>query len=246
VRRPRRRKWVKDAVAVPMVIAVVAVGTEEGVEGAVAVVKILVHRAGMGIVATATVVASPTTGLTTTAVRSPRRMSMLFAAQEEESSLLLVTLDLVNTQDPGKLGGNNVTGRDVVLGVHVAGLVTYPVAACAKDGDVVQGGVASAAPKHKIVGKIGDVQKIVHIVEEKVYATLGDGGEHVTYRWVLDTGASNHMSGSRVAFSSIDNRMIGTVRFADGLVVNIEGVGTVLYECKIGERKALTNVYFIP
>jgi hypothetical protein len=68
----------------------------------------------------------------------------------------------------------------------------------------------------------------------------------VTCRWVLDIGASNHMSGSHAAFSSIDGRTIGTVGFADGSVVNIEGVRTVLYECKTGERKALTNVYFIP
>jgi hypothetical protein len=40
--------------------------------------------------------------------------------------------------------------------------------------------------------------------------------------------------------------MVGTVRFADGSMVNIEGVRTMLYECKTGEHKALTNVYFIP
>jgi hypothetical protein len=39
---------------------------------------------------------------------------------------------------------------------------------------------------------------------------------------------------------------VGTVGFADGSVVNIEGVRIGLYECKTGERKALTNVYFIP
>jgi hypothetical protein len=30
------------------------------------------------------------------------------------------------------------------------------------------------------------------------------------------------------------------------LVVNIEGIRTMLYECKTGEHKVLTNVYFIP
>jgi hypothetical protein len=54
------------------------------------------------------------------------------------------------------------------------------------------------------------------------------------------------MSGSRTVFSSIDSRTAGNIKFADGLVVNIEGIGIVLYECKIGEHKALTNVYFIP
>jgi hypothetical protein len=62
---------------------------------------------------------------------------------------------------------------------------------------------------------------------------------------VLDTGASNHMFGSRVAFSDIDGRTIGTMKFVDGSVVYIEGVGTVLYQCRNGEHRALNNVYFI-
>jgi hypothetical protein len=39
---------------------------------------------------------------------------------------------------------------------------------------------------------------------------------------------------------------VGTVKFADGYVVLIEGVGTVLYECKNGEHRTLTNVYYFP
>jgi hypothetical protein len=106
--------------------------------------------------------------------------------------------------------------------------------------------VTSAAPEHRSISKIGGIQKIVHIVEEKVYATLGDGGEQATCIWVLDTRVSNHMPGSWATFSSIDSRIVGTVKFADGSAVNIEGIGTMLYECKTCEQKALTNVYFIP
>jgi hypothetical protein len=29
-------------------------------------------------------------------------------------------------------------------------------------------------------------------------------------------------------------------------MVNVEGVGIILYECKNGEHRTLTNVYFIP
>jgi hypothetical protein len=63
---------------------------------------------------------------------------------------------------------------------------------------------------------------------------------------MLDTGASNHMSGSRAAFSSIDGMTVGMVRFVDSSVVKIEGIGTVLFECKNGEHRAFTKVYFIP
>jgi hypothetical protein len=63
---------------------------------------------------------------------------------------------------------------------------------------------------------------------------------------VLDTGASNHMSVCRVAFSSIDGGTMGTVRFVDGSVVKIDGIGTVLYECKNGEHRSLLHVHYIP
>ncbi|WVZ49092.1 LOW QUALITY PROTEIN: hypothetical protein U9M48_000473, partial [Paspalum notatum var. saurae] len=87
------------------------------------------------------------------------------------------------------------------------------------------------------------VRDVVHLVEEKVFATLGDEADKDPRRWVLDTGASNHTTGSRAAFASID---AGTVRFGDGSVVQIEGRGTILYECKNGEHRALPSVYFIP
>jgi glutamate dehydrogenase/leucine dehydrogenase len=73
-------------------------------------------------------------------------------------------------------------------------------------------------------------------VEEKVYAALGDEGEKDSCHWVLDTGASNHMSGCWATFSSIDGGTVGTVRFVDGSVVKIVIIGSVLYECKNGEH----------
>jgi esterase/lipase superfamily enzyme len=54
------------------------------------------------------------------------------------------------------------------------------------------------------------------------------------------------MSGSRAAFSDINDRTVGTMRFIDDSVVFIKGVGTVVYECKNGEHHTLTIVYYIP
>jgi hypothetical protein len=45
------------------------------------------------------------------------------------------------------------------------------------------------------IGKSDGKLKEVHIVEEKVYVTLGEEEDREPCRWVLDTGASNHMSG---------------------------------------------------
>ena len=43
--------------------------------------------------------------------------------------------------------------------------------------------------------------------------------------WVLDTGGSNHMTGSRSALSQLDEGVDGTVRFGDGSCVEICGLG---------------------
>lgn len=83
-------------------------------------------------------------------------------------------------------------------------------------------------------------------MEKKVHAELDDVADRDPTRWILDTGASNHMSGSRTAFADLDTGVIGSVRFGDGSVARIEGTGTVLFHCKNGEHQALANVYFLP
>ena len=42
-------------------------------------------------------------------------------------------------------------------------------------------------------------------------------------RWYLDSGASNHMTGSKEAFSELDDNVTGTVKFGDGSRVASEG-----------------------
>ncbi|WVZ75292.1 hypothetical protein U9M48_023362 [Paspalum notatum var. saurae] len=86
----------------------------------------------------------------------------------------------------------------------------------------------------------------IHINEDKLFVQLGDGREGESTRWILDTGATNHMMSSRSAFSELDTGVHGTVKFGDGSVVGIEGRGTVLLNCKNGEHQALTGVYHIP
>ena len=65
-------------------------------------------------------------------------------------------------------------------------------------------------------------------------------------RWVLNTGATNHMTGAKSAFSDLDSGIRGTVKFGDGSVVEIEGHGTILFVGKGGNHHKLTGVYFIP
>jgi hypothetical protein len=86
----------------------------------------------------------------------------------------------------------------------------------------------------------------VHLDEGKLFSQLGENGGGDGARWILDSGATNHMTGVRMVFSEIDLRVHGTVRFGDGSVTNIEGRGTILIKCKTGGHKALKGVYYIP
>jgi hypothetical protein len=104
-------------------------------------------------------------------------------------------------------------------------------------GELVSGHHAQA-PHH--------VEEVLHLVEERVFAQFSDAEEKECHRWVLDTGATNHMTGSRSAFSDLNRSIQGTVRFGDGSVVQIEGVGTILFRCKNGEHWEFTGVYYIP
>jgi hypothetical protein len=86
----------------------------------------------------------------------------------------------------------------------------------------------------------------VHLDEGKLFVQLGENGGGDDARWILDSGATNHMTGVRAVFSEIDLRVHDTVHFGDGSVTNIEGRGTILIKCKTGGHKALMGVYYIP
>ena len=86
----------------------------------------------------------------------------------------------------------------------------------------------------------------LHLTERKVFATFDNVEDRDPSRWILDTGASNHMSGAWSAFASLDTGITGSVKFGDGSTARIEGSGTVLLSCKNGEHRSLPNVYFLP
>jgi hypothetical protein len=51
----------------------------------------------------------------------------------------------------------------------------------------------------------------VEIHEEKVFPHLDEEKEHDVGTWVLDTGATNHMSKCQAAFTKIDTMVFNTV-----------------------------------
>ena len=97
------------------------------------------------------------------------------------------------------------------------------------------------------VAKVSPAGEPIQLEEERVFAQIGKRDEqHEHRRWILDTGATNHMIGARSVFSELDSGIRRTVKFGDGSVVKIEGHDTILFVSKGGEHRKLTDVYFIP
>ncbi|WVZ93228.1 hypothetical protein U9M48_039226 [Paspalum notatum var. saurae] len=74
----------------------------------------------------------------------------------------------------------------------------------------------------------------VRLLEAKFVPRLDAPEERDDSRWILDTGASNHMTGVRSLFSELDRRITGSVRFGDGSTVAIEGRGTIVFAARTG------------
>ncbi|WVZ53904.1 hypothetical protein U9M48_004791 [Paspalum notatum var. saurae] len=106
-------------------------------------------------------------------------------------------------------------------------------------------GASSPSPNSSVQATPPVSRSTVEIVEAKVFAQLGPKEERNPRRWVLDTGATNHMTGARAAFSELDTSVCGSVKFGDGSVVEIEGRGTVIFACKNGEHRAMTGANII-
>ncbi|XP_074375171.1 uncharacterized protein LOC141716909 [Apium graveolens] len=81
-------------------------------------------------------------------------------------------------------------------------------------------------------------------VRPRLSATVEKLGD--SNMWYLDNGASNHMTGYRSKFKSLDKGVMGQVRFGDGSTVEIQGRGSVRFKCKNGDELIFHDVYYIP
>ena len=92
----------------------------------------------------------------------------------------------------------------------------------------------------------GKALKAVNLDEPRAQVHIGRVGGEQEQRWYLDSDASNHMTGSKEAFSELDGNVTGTVKFGNGSRVVIRGHGTIIFRCQNGEHNALMDVYYIP
>jgi hypothetical protein len=63
--------------------------------------------------------------------------------------------------------------------------------------------------------------------------------------WYLDTGATHLMMGCRELFTDLDTSTRGTVQFGDESKVEIHGVGSIIFEAKMGKHWVLHGIYYI-
>jgi hypothetical protein len=54
------------------------------------------------------------------------------------------------------------------------------------------------------------------------------------------------MTGNHTSFTELNETITGNIRFGDGLVVQIKGRGTIVFNIDGGPQRALTEVFFIP
>jgi hypothetical protein len=107
---------------------------------------------------------------------------------------------------------------------------------------------AAVAPSGAVTARWGAGSgSQVRLVEHKLLVHLSEEEKNRdTTSLVLDTGATNHMSGAQMAFAELDTAVRGSVSFGDVSVAKIEGCGIVLFNCKNGEHRSFTGVYYIP
>ena len=88
----------------------------------------------------------------------------------------------------------------------------------------------------------------VYLNEENLSPKLKTHGnsQNQSCIWYLDTGASNHMTGDKSKFATLNNTIQGFVKFGNDSKVRIEGKGSIVFRCKNGEQRKMNEVYYIP
>ena len=73
--------------------------------------------------------------------------------------------------------------------------------------------------------------KAINLDESRTQVHLGRVGAEQEQRWYLESGASNHMTGSKAAFFELDDEVTGTVKFGEGSRVGIRVRATIIFRC---------------
>lgn len=81
--------------------------------------------------------------------------------------------------------------------------------------------------------------------ESKLFMTHLDTNK-VGNVWFVDSGCSNHITGTKTMFKELDEAHKMQVQLGNGKELQVEGKGTVAIETNHGKVKLLHNVHFLP
>lgn len=90
------------------------------------------------------------------------------------------------------------------------------------------------------------LNEVVFLNEKKVMINAFESSLDQSDVWYLDNGASNHMTGNRSYFTTLDETITGKVKFGDDSRIDIKGKGSINFVFKNGVKKMMSNVYYIP
>ena len=82
--------------------------------------------------------------------------------------------------------------------------------------------------------------------EENLFMAHSPFNSDVNGVWFMDSGCSNHMTGTRTLFKELDESQKSEVHFGDDRLVKVEGKGTISINTSQGNVKLLHNVQFVP
>ena len=63
--------------------------------------------------------------------------------------------------------------------------------------------------------------------------------------WLLDSGCSNHMTGNKSLFSSLDSSVVMDIKLGDDFLVPAKGKGTILVLTKQNEKMSIHEVFYV-
>ena len=107
---------------------------------------------------------------------------------------------------------------------------------------------SAAAAQSSSPAVIASSSLLMAVVEEASDLLLhgSEGAPSDPTLWYLDTGATNHMTGRREFFHSIDKSTRGFVKFRDNSKIRIEGRGDIEITQKDGKVLQFSSVLYVP
>ena len=64
--------------------------------------------------------------------------------------------------------------------------------------------------------------------------------------WLLDSGCSNHMTGNKSLFSSLDSSVVTNIKLGDDSLVPAKGKGIIPILTKKNEKMSIHEVFYVP